>query len=485
MGEARQRLLGVEFNGAIRIEGRPERLTADAGAIIVREVDERLGVTKDLASELTDPREPKAVTHPFRELLATSIVLLALGWRDQDDGDALRHDPVLRLTVSQRTGDAPLRTPSQGESVPDGLASQPTRSRLMRALSTEDNRHKLRESLPEVAARRQRAMRGGHRPRHLTIDVDSLPVEVEGHQEGSAYNGHYHCRCFHPLVATSAETGDLLEARLRPGNAHTADGSSEFILPLPERIERLYSVTVSLRCDAGFPDPELLDGLESSRRRYVLRIRNNAVLDRMAEPYLVRPVGRPPQQPRTWFHEMQYRAESWSRPRRVVLVVRERAGELFLHYFWLLTNRTEQQLSGEALLERYRERGTAEGHLGELMNVLAPALSCTTRQKKHYRGRRPKRRTPPGNPFAANEATLLLSCLAYNLLNTARLLMEQRTHQGRSLRRLRERVLKVAARVVLHGRLVVVVLGSAVAATWAVLIRSLSRLRWERPVVET
>jgi hypothetical protein len=154
----------VEFNGAIRIEGRPERLTADAGAIIVREVDERLGVTKDLASELTDPREPKAVTHPFRELLATSIVLLALGWRDQDDGDALRHDPVLRLTVSQRTGDAPLRTPSQGESVPDGLASQPTRSRLMRALSTEDNRHKLRESLPEVAARRQRAMRGGHRP---------------------------------------------------------------------------------------------------------------------------------------------------------------------------------------------------------------------------------------------------------------------------------------------------------------------------------
>jgi hypothetical protein len=310
-------------------------------------------------------------------------------------------------------------------------------------------------------------------------------VEVEGHQEGSAYNGHYHCRCFHPLVATSAETGDLLEARLRPGNAHTAQGSLEFILPLLERVERLYSVTVSLRCDAGFPDPKLLEGLENDKRKYVFRIKNNPVLDRMAEPYLCRPPGRPPKEPRTWFHEMEYQAQSWSRPRRMVLVVQERADELFVHHFWLLTNWTERQKSGEALLEHYRERGTAEGHLGELMNVLAPALSCTTRQKRHYRGRRPKRRTPPGNPFAANEATLLLSCLAYNLLNTARLLMEKQTQQGWSLRRLRERVLKVAARVVLHGRRVVVVLESAVAASWSRLLEALSRLRWDAPQVDS
>lgn len=479
MGEGRQGLLGVDFNGAIRIEGRPERLTGDAGALIIREVDQRLGLTKHLASVLKDQRDPDAITHPFRELLRTSLILMAQGWRDQDDADALRNDPVLRLSVSERTGDGPLRTPPEDQRLPDGLASQPTRSRLVRALSTTDNRKALRNELLVVAGRRQRAMRQGHRPRYITIDVDSLPVEVEGHQDGSEYNGHYHCRCYHPLVATCAETGDLLDARLRPGNAHTAAGALEFILPLIERAERVYCAIASLRCDAGFPEPELLDGIEELKRGAVFRIKNNPVLDRMAEPYLCRPVGRPPSEPRTWLHEFEYQAESWSRPRRVVLVVQERLDELFLHHFWLLTTWSREQMPATSLLELYRERGTAEGHLGELMHVLAPALSCTTRQKSHYRGQRPKKRTAPGDAFAANEVTLLLACLAYNLLNAARILMERKTGQGWSLKRLRERVLKVPARVVLHGRRVVVVLCSAVAAAWRGLLLRLSRLRWE------
>jgi hypothetical protein len=485
MGEPRQGLLAVDFNRAIKVEGRPERLTADAGALLIRQVDHRLGLSQSLAQSLIDPRVQDLITHPLQELLLTSLILMALGWRDQDDADALRHDPLLRLAVSQRRGEAPLLPPLSGELVPDGLASQPTLSRLLRILSSPQNRRTLRDSLAEVAGRRQRGMGRGHRARHLTIDVDSLPIEVEGQQAGSAYNGHYHCRCYHPLVVTCAETGDLLEAVLRPGNAHTAEGSLEFLLPLLDRLERLYSVTVSVRGDAGFPEPKLLEGLESRKTKYVFRIKNNAVLDRLAEPYLSRPPGRPPREPRTWFHELSYQAESWSQPRRVVLVVQERAGELFLHHFWLLTNWTERQVSGEALLERYRKRGTAEGHFGELMDVLAPALSSTVRQKGHYRGQVPARRTEAGDPFGANEAKLLLSCLAYNLAHTARLLLERETGQGWSLRRVRERVLKVAGRVVLHSRQVVVVLGAAVADRWRGLLQSLSRLRWEPQPVET
>ena len=100
------------------------------------------------------------------------------------------------------------------------LASQPTLSRLIALLSTPANRTVLHEAITELAGRRFRGLRGGHQQRYLTIDVDGLPIEVHGHQPGSAWNGHYHQRMYHPLVASVAETGDILDARLRAGNAH-------------------------------------------------------------------------------------------------------------------------------------------------------------------------------------------------------------------------------------------------------------------------
>ena len=77
----------------------------------------------------------------------------------------------------------------------------------------------------ELNGRRTRAERRGHRHRHLTLYTDSLPIEVHGAQPGSAWNGHYHQRMDHPIVAGIAETGDLLDARLRDGNAHTAESA--------------------------------------------------------------------------------------------------------------------------------------------------------------------------------------------------------------------------------------------------------------------
>ncbi len=147
-------------------------------------------------------------------------------------------------------------------------------------------------------------MRGGHRQRYVTVDVDSFPVEVHGHQPGSEHNGHYQARIYHPLVATVAELGDLLDVQLRPGNADTADGDLEFILPLLDRVEAKLCQVASVRIDAGFPDEELLAALEKRGTPYVARLKNNAVLDRLAQPYLARPVGRPPAEPRTWTVEM-------------------------------------------------------------------------------------------------------------------------------------------------------------------------------------
>jgi len=480
-------LFRAEFNGSVRIESRSERLTAEAGAVFLREVIERLGMSGWMTRRLEDARDPELITHPLSELLNTSLLLLGQGWRDQDDADLLRNDAVFRLAVSERRGIGPLQARpcapgevlSKNPAEPDGLASQPTLSRLVRMLSSDGNRQVLRGALLECAARRILATRGGHRHRYLTIDIDSLPVEVHGHQVGSEHNGHYHTRIYHPLIASIAETGDLIDAKLREGNAHTAAGSVEFIGELLDQVERKLCQVAAVRMDAGFPEEHLLYALEERRTPYVARVRNNVVLDRMAEPFLRRPVGRPPAEPRTWTYEMTYRAEKWTRERRVVLVVLERADELFLHHFWLITNWTPEQMDGTALLAMYRQRGTAEGHMGELMDVLDPALSSSPRQKSHYRGAEPARRFPSGDSFAHNEVLLLLNVLAYDIVHATRVMIEAATHEGWSLRRVRERVLRVAARVLVHGRRATLVIGESAAILWQALWPRVAALRWE------
>lgn len=470
------------FNASIRVEARPERLSSDGGALLLREYAERTGILDWLAANLEDDRDPDLITHPERELVASSLLLMAQGWRDQDDADALRHDPIFRLAVSSRRGISPLLPPPKPEAgdlrgTPDGLASQPTLSRMFRRHSTEKNREVTRRGLMVLAGRRVRAMTGSLYEL-VGLDIDSLPVEVEGHQEGSAYNGHYHARIYHPIVASLGELGDIVDVRLRPGKAHTAEGALEFVLPLVNALEEHVCELAFVRMDAGFPADPLLCGLEEREAAipYVARVRNNSRLDRMAGPILAIPevAGLLPGDEA--FVEFRYKADTWSRERRVVLVVVRRDGELIPNHFWLITNWTQEQMAGPALLDLYRKRGCAEALMGEWMNVIAPALSSAKRPKSHYRGAEPEERKESGDPFAINEAILLHSAMAYNLLHGLRLIVAEETSEGWSLQRLRDRVLKTAARVLVHARRATVVIAASSATIWSKLWNRLARL---------
>jgi hypothetical protein len=232
------------------------------------------------------------------------------------------------------------------------------------------------------------------------------------------------------------------------------------------------------------PEDKLLSSLERRGTPYVARVKNNRVLDRLAQPFLRRPPGRPPRQPRTWFYELRYRARPWSRERRVVLVVlerpepQERQEELFLHHFWLLTNWSLEQFPAQALLDLYRQRGTAEGHQGEWKDVFDPALSSSPRPKSTYGGDPPARHYPSGDSFSINEVRLLLDALAYNILHVGRVLLEAATGQGWSLRRFRERLIRVAARVLVHQRRAVVLIAQVAAGLWRALWARLASFRF-------
>lgn len=446
------------FNSSLQIEGRPERLSAQSGALLLREADERLGLSRDLAARLEDPRG-KGVKHSCAELLRTSVFLQALGWRDQDDADFLRDDAAVRSSVADNRGTTPLTKPI-------GLPSQPTLSRFHETLSSDENRGVLRSFLLEGAARRIKASNRGHRQRHLTLDIDSIPIEVDGHQPGAEYNGHYGAKMFHPLIATAAEIGDILDVKLRPGSVHTAEGGLGFILDVVREARRKICQVAAVRIDAGFPDDETLSGLEEESVPYVARIKSNSALQKMAEPFLIRPRGRPPLEGRTWTVEFDYQAGNWTKSRRVVLVVAEKPGEIFLNHFFIVTSWTAEEKPAEELLEHYRKRGTAEGIFGELMDAISPALSSNSRPKTHYRGAALSKSEQPNLSFFVNEARLILAALAYNIAHVIRTTIERVTGKGMRIKSVRDKYLRIASRFTLHARRIIVIIADSVRGRW-------------------
>lgn len=464
-------LLQPEFNRSIQVEVRDDRLSSDAGVILCREAGERLGLFTSLADRIQDPRNQASVTHSMAELVRTLVLLRTQGWGDQDDADRLRSDPALRLAVSDRRGDRPLREEAGS---PQGLPSQPTLSRALATLSSDANRGVLRDELVCWAVERIRAE--GKLDQPVWLDGDSLPITVHGHQDQADYNGHYRKTCFHPFVVTLGDPGDLLGVWLRPGTSHTASGALDYLLDTKQRFEAASGRVAGVRLDAGMPSEPLMRGLEDDGVPYVARLRRNSVLDRQAgEVHLLPHLPAPEGEPVTRFTEFRYAAKTWSRPRRIIGVAIQEPGELFTRSFYLVTSL--EDMPAEEVLQLYRRRGNAENSFGEWMNAMDPHLSSTRRTKSHYRGEPPQRRAPAVEPYAVNEALLLVSALAYNLLHIVRTRVETATGRGWTLRSVREKVLKVGARVLLGGRRVTIVIAQSARRLWTALWDQFVHLR--------
>lgn len=247
------------------------------------------------------------------------------------------------------------------------------------------------------------------------LDIDPFPIEVHGRQEGSAYHGYYRQTIYHPLVAGFSAAGSyqaprlgegFVHAILRRGDSSSAEGAVRFTRAAL-RQRRQLAQHLDVRIDAGLVNGQVLDAIDDEGARFVGRIRNNAVLDALAKPYLKRPPGRPLQDGDEFAVELGfYQAESWSRAYRVVLVVVDlpdpQTGlrELFPHSFFLVTNWRVEQRSAWELVEHYRRRGTFEDRLGELNGAIGNGVSA--------------------GAFAANETSLLLKLLAFNLAGMLR-----------------------------------------------------------------
>lgn len=380
----------------------------------------------------------------------------ALGWDDLSDTQTLANDPVLQLACSDQRSTTPLEQPRP---------SQPTLSRLLNLLATDINQSAFHDGLLDMAMWRLSSMRSGKPLSSITLDVDGLPIETFGQQVRTRYNSYVGYSHYSPLVASIAETGDMVGGLLREGNSGCAVQAAYWIPKLVERIGKTTGTKVRVRFDAGFTGNPTLSALDDANIEYVGRLSSNTVLEREAAHYLKRPVGRPTHQLREWCHEFYYQAQSWEKPRRIILVVCEQPDDLFLKHFFLVTSLDWKDWTPHKILQLYRKRGKAEGHMGELKDTLNVHLSSTCRGASTVQ-----------QVMGRNQVSLLLSLYAYQMLHSLRALMERVTQKGWSIRKVREQILKTAATVAVHARKIAVHIGQSGGKWWPSLLKNLPRL---------
>jgi hypothetical protein len=412
MGEKQNEPFQLSFNAALKVDFQGSRVTSDGGLILVRELDERLGLGGLIAEHLSDARRGKNTQLPLTDLFRQSVYSRMAGYEDVNDAERLSQDPAFRLIGSEKVWD-------RGVALTSRLQTFETEM-----LAEEENFAGLARINRELIGKVE-ALDSSQR---VVLDMDSTEIPVYGEQENSAYNGHFESTCYHPLLLFNRE-GDCLAAKLRPGNVHSAEDWEELLLPEIERQQTLGKEVV-FRADAAFAKPEIYEALEERGVRYAIRIPANDSLERDIAELLTRPVGRPSYKPVVWYKSFLYQAASWKTARRVVAKVEFHFGELFPRVGFIVTS---LETESRAVVRFYNKRGTAEQWIKEgKQAVKMTRLSC--------------------HRFRSNEVRLWLSLMAYNLGNLWRRLVLPKRIDNWSLTSLQQRLVKTGGRLVKHAR---------------------------------
>jgi hypothetical protein len=413
-GESSGEALRFDFDRRLMLQFCGSAVTSDAGLLAYRELDDALGLSAMAGERLADARTGKNGRHALVGMLRQAVFGRLAGYEDVNDAKRLRHDPAMRWIVG-------------GKAASGCAASASQMGRFeTRWLTAEKNLSALTDLsgqwIDHVHARRP--------PKGVVLDMDSSASPTHGEQEMSVWNGHYECTCYHPLFVFN-QFGDLERCALRPGNVHSADAWDAVLKPVVARyrgkLSRLY-----FRADAGFANPEVYEYLEGEGIKYAIRLPANRILQERIGYLLKRPVGRPSLDVRRSYANFTYQAGSWTKPRRVAAKVEWHPGELYPRVGFIVTNMARP---AENVVGFYNKRGTCEQWIKEGKGAIRwTRLSCRS--------------------FAANAVRLQLHALAYNLGNFLRTLATPEPIKDWSLTSLKEKLIKIGARVVSHGRYV-------------------------------
>jgi hypothetical protein len=361
------------------VEPSADQVSSDAGLLPFRQLDERLGLTRQFAEALSDRRNVGYIDHSFLEMTRMRIYGILADYADQNDHDVLRSDPVFKVLCDRSIRD-------------DDLASQPTLSRYENAIDVRSF-FRLRDMFLDrfIASFDQP-------PSQLTLDIDPFDDPTHGQQQLTFFHGYYDQYQYLPRAITCAENDLVLSVCLLHGTAHPALGAEDDIEYVVRRLREAWpGVRIHLRGDSGFGTPAMYAVCERLEIQYTLGIGMNARLKKYSDPLLEQAVlqWETTGQPQRLFTGFWYRADSWPAQRWVVIKCEAHAQGTNRRA--VVTNRAGATVLPGAAYDAYADRGESENRNKELKTGLhADRLS--------------------DHRYFANLFRLYLHAAAYNLL---------------------------------------------------------------------
>ena len=392
-------------------------VSSDGGALLLRQADRRVGLTAGVAIALGDERRQASCEHDVRSLVRQRVYALALGYEDLNDHQTLRADPGLQTAVER---DEPL-------------ASSPTLCRWENRADRDAAWAIHRVLVERFIASHQRP------PRRLILDFDATDDAVHGNQEGRFFHGYYDHYCFLPLYVFCGS--QVLVSYLRPSSADPARHVWAILALLVKRLRQEWpQVEIVFRGDSQFCRWRLLAWCERHEVGYIVGLAKNSRVQAQAAELMeaARATFVETGAKQRLFADLVYAAGTWDKPRRVI--AKAEHGDLGSNPRFVVTN-----LNGEAQMlydTVYCARGEMENRINEQqLDLFADRTSC--------------------HRWWPNQFRLLLSSLAYTLLEAIRRLALRGTELARAqCGTIRLKLLKIGAVVVRNTRRVRFILSS-------------------------
>lgn len=413
-GRVGRRVVEAAFDGG--------DIVSDGGAVLLRQVDQRIGLSRAAAAVFKDARRPASIKHGMREMLAQRIYALCCGWQDVTDHNTLRRDLVLQTAVGTT----------------NELASGPTLSRLDTTATAEHAAALHGVLLEQFIASRSTPC--GQAPDELILDIDATHMPLHGQQERAHFNAHYDNYCYLPLYVFCGQ--DMLACVLRPSDRDPARVVSALIKLLVSRLRQAWPKTrLIVRADGGFCRARVLRRLEKWGVHYIIGLPKNAALhahSAFAACMLAEQFDEHGVKQRA-MGEFSYAARSWDRERRVI--ARLEHGQQGADPRYVVTD-----LSGDVahLYEQvYCARGEAENRIKEAqLDLFGRRASC--------------------HKYLGNQMRLLLAGLAYTLMVNLRRIGLKGTELAKACTAtIRVKLLKIGAAVIRNTRRVRLLLASS------------------------
>ncbi|WAH35288.1 IS1380 family transposase [Alicyclobacillus dauci] len=365
----------MNFNPRMKVNFDGGDLTSDAGLLLYKEFDHKLGLFEAVEDLLVVHDSVLHRDHPNSDVVLQKLYQHIAGYHTDDHADDLAVEPLLNAQLGK-----------------ERLASQPTLSRFNDKADMETV--KSLEHVNETLQRRVYAIKPQNQ---FVFDMDSSGFAAYGKQHGANFNYHYQQHGFHPLFCFDGLIGDCLRSELRAGNVFTSRQVVRFVGPVLKRYETWSpNSLIVIRGDSGFAVPGLFELAETNSHKYAIRLKSNARLQSIAQ-VMADPLLNPERlhERQVHYKEFMYQASSWEHARRVVVKMERPAGELLFQFTFIVTNMT---LQPKNVIRFYCQRGHMENFIKEAKNGFACDKMSST-------------------AFESNAVKLQIAMLAYNFNN--------------------------------------------------------------------